>query len=108
MPDVIFSAPGTFTPLDSPCHRDYLVLRHLLSPTSKNSNLSVHKGLPLICTFPECSAGSSRPHTRGLPEGNWAPQVKDMFALRLEPAGAAPDLFLGQQVQPLTDTKIHS
>lgn len=37
-----------------------------------------------------------------------AGQIEDTCALRLELSGAAPALFLGQQVQPRTDTKIHS
>ena len=35
-------------------------------------------------------------------------QIKDTCVLRPELPGSAPALFLGQQVQPITDTKIHS
>lgn len=35
-------------------------------------------------------------------------QIQNTFASRQEHPGAAPDLFLEQQVQPIPDTKIHS
>lgn len=73
-----------------------------LSTSPKNLDLPGPGGLPGF------SVPSPVPTPLACPGRAGAGQIEDTCALRLEHPGAAPALFLGQQVQPVTDTKIHS
>ena len=90
------------------CPLDYLVLSHPLPLsqriwTSPGMEATLPLSAPPSALCPHLSANAPC-----LPRVSWGVQSKDTFSLRLEHPGPAPDLFLGQQVQPITDTKIHS
>lgn len=86
---MIYNAPWSphFSGFFSAPPLDYLVLSHCLLLPPKNLDFPGHGTLP-------GRAGAG--------------QTEDTWALKLELPGAAPAPFLGQQVQPVTDTKIHS
>lgn len=73
-----------------------------LSSSLKNLDLRGHGGLPVYSASPQCQ------HPCACSGRAKAGQIEDTCALRPERSGAAPALFLGQQVQLGTDIKIHS